>query len=158
MIAYIKFDCLSSTLIPRPTIYGELVLNIRETIILTFKIPEQQAYFTSKEVTTITGMTKDALRYYEHLGILPDVQRDQHNYRQYSYKNLEALQLIKIFRTLDLDLSLLTPANLAMDNQAKAAAFKQYQQVIHGRLQHLKAIDQLLATKIDYFENHSTNV
>lgn len=45
-----------------------------------------------------------------------------------------------------------------MDNQAKAAAFKQYQQVIHGRLQHLKAIDQLLATKIDYFENHSTNV
>lgn len=71
---------------------------------------------------------------------------------------MEALQLIKIFRTLDLDLSLLTPANLAMDNQAKAAAFKQYQQIIHGRLQHLKTIDQLLATKIDYFENHSTNV
>ncbi|WP_262344661.1 MerR family transcriptional regulator [Lactiplantibacillus plantarum] len=124
-------------------------------LLLTFKIPEQQHYFTTKEVTAMTGMTKDALRYYEHLGILPDVQRNQYNYRQYSHKNLETLQLIKIFRDLDLDLSLLTPAHLALDGQAKVVAFKQYQQVIRDRIRHLEAIDQLLATKIDYFEHQS---
>ncbi|WP_236945229.1 MerR family DNA-binding transcriptional regulator [Lactiplantibacillus plantarum] len=66
---------------------------------LTFKIPEQQHYFTTKEVTTITGMTKDALRYYEHLGILPDVQRNQYNYRQYSHKTWKHSKSLKYFGT-----------------------------------------------------------
>ena len=36
----------------------------------TFIIPDDLKNFSTKDVQTITGMTKDALRYYERLNLL----------------------------------------------------------------------------------------
>lgn len=48
-----------------------------------FTIPAEQTAFSTKEVVVITGMTKDALRYYEQQQLIGPVPRNHNNYRQY---------------------------------------------------------------------------
>lgn len=73
-----------------------------------FTIPAEQTAFSTKEVVAITGMTKDALRYYEQQQLIGPVPRNHNNYRQYSRQNLERLQFVATFRQLGLDLKLLS--------------------------------------------------
>lgn len=117
----------------------------------TFDIPNQ-TYFSTKEVTTITGMTKDALRYYEHLNILGDIKRDNNNYRQYSQGNLERLRFVQIFQTLGMNLNLLSKNNFDVTDQQKATDLREYRQNVRQQIVRLKSIDQFLTKKIDYFE------
>jgi len=119
----------------------------------TFDIPTGQDYFSTKEVTTITGMTKDALRYYEHLQILGEIKRNNNNYRQYSRRNLERLQFVRIFQTLGLDLSLLTQPDIELTNEKKATELRNYRQTVRQEINHLQDIDTFLTNKINYFEN-----
>ncbi|WP_082137288.1 MerR family transcriptional regulator [Lactiplantibacillus herbarum] len=96
----------------------------------------------------MTGLTKDALRYYEKIEILTDVPRDQNNYRQYSIDNLHQLQLIQGFRKLGLDLSLLTDSiNLTNDEQ-KLETLRACQKAVHDEMDRLTRIDTILAQQI----------
>jgi DNA-binding transcriptional MerR regulator len=53
------------------------------------------ATFTIGELATRTGLTPDALRYYERLGVLPRVPRTAGGFRVYSADVLARLQFIK---------------------------------------------------------------
>lgn len=117
----------------------------------TFEIPDQ-ASFSTKEVTAITGMTKDALKYYEHLNIMGPIKRDHNNYRQYSQRNLERLRFVQIFQTLGMDLNLLTNTESEPTDQQKAADLREYRQNVRQQITRLESIDQFLTKKIDYFE------
>ncbi|GEO70391.1 MerR family transcriptional regulator [Levilactobacillus acidifarinae] len=118
----------------------------------TFQIPTTQTSFATKEVTAITGMTKDALRYYERLGLLGAVPRDRNHYRQYSPQNLERLQFVQIFKRLGLDLNLLAGTDLNVTPARKAQDLRQYQQTVRQEMAHLTEIDAFLQRKIDYFD------
>lgn len=131
----------------------KIQLELQVKFIETFEIPTNQTDFATKDVTKITGMTKDALRYYEKLGILKNIQRDQNNYRHYSRHDLERLRFVKIFQYLDLDLSLLAADNGQLTPADKIAELKNYQQKVHQEQDHLAQIDQFLSKKITYFES-----
>lgn len=120
-------------------------------IIKIFEIPEKQGTFATKEVVAITGMTKDALRYYEKLGVLRNVQRDANNYRQYSQNDLERLRFVRMFQYLGLDLSLLANDDGKMTMVEKIAELQKYQTKVHQEQAHLAEIDEFLTKKIDYF-------
>lgn len=96
-------------------------------------------------------MTKDALRYYEKLGILKNVRRDQNNYRHYSSHDLERLRFVKIFQYLGLDLDLLANDNGQLTPEDKILQLKGYQMKVHQEQAHLAEIDKFLSRKIDYF-------
>jgi MerR family transcriptional regulator, copper efflux regulator len=53
------------------------------------------ATFTIGEVAARTGMTADALRYYERLGVIAPVHRTAAGYRVYTAETIERLRLIK---------------------------------------------------------------
>ncbi|PMD72300.1 MerR family transcriptional regulator [Companilactobacillus nuruki] len=118
----------------------------------TFNIPDNQTSFATKEVIAITGMTKDALRYYEHLDILGPIKRDKNNYRQYSKQNLERLQFVQIFRILGLDLSLLTKSELEISSSQKATELREYRETVRQEKVRMDEIEEFLTNKINYFD------
>lgn len=116
-----------------------------------FTIPAEQTAFSTKEVVVITGMTKDALRYYEQQLIGP-VPRNHNNYRQYSCQNLERLQFVATFRQLGLDLKLLSGDGHIPNRAQRIQELSSYRATVKKQIAQLQATDQFLAHKIAYFE------
>ncbi|WP_251953705.1 MerR family transcriptional regulator [Levilactobacillus brevis] len=118
----------------------------------TFIIPDDQKSFSTKDVQAITGMTKDALRYYERLNLLGPIVRNANNYRQYSKQNLERLQMVQIFRRLGLDLARLANTDVHDSPQKKIAELQDYQQTVSQEITRLTDMQNFLAQKIAYFQ------
>lgn len=45
-------------------------------------------FYSIKEVSEITGLSYDTLKYYSNEGLIPDVKRDRNNYRIFDEKNI----------------------------------------------------------------------
>lgn len=45
-------------------------------------------FYSMKEVSEITGLSYDTLKYYSNEGLIPDVKRDRNNYRIFDEKNI----------------------------------------------------------------------
>lgn len=61
--------------------------------------------FKIGEVTKITGMTADTLRYYEKFGLIANITRNSSGVRLYSEKNLSHLKFIKRAQNMNFSLS-----------------------------------------------------
>ena len=58
----------------------------------------------TKQVEELTGLTRQNIRYYERQGLLEPARADGNDYRDYSQKDVERLELIKMLRMLDMPL------------------------------------------------------
>jgi DNA-binding transcriptional MerR regulator len=58
--------------------------------------------FTIGQVSEITGISRDMLRYYEEKGILKPVQNYENNYREYSLSDIDIILSIEFYRSMDL--------------------------------------------------------
>lgn len=47
-----------------------------------------EKFYSMKEVSKITGLSYDTLKYYSNEGLIPDVKRDRNNYRIFDEKNI----------------------------------------------------------------------
>ncbi len=47
-----------------------------------------EKFYSMKEVSEITGLSYDTLKYYSNEGLIPDVKRDRNNYRIFDEKNI----------------------------------------------------------------------
>ncbi|QHT58762.1 MerR family transcriptional regulator [Paenibacillus lycopersici] len=52
------------------------------------------ATFSIKETARMTGLTEDALRYYEKIGLLPRAKRRENGRRMYREEDLQLMELI----------------------------------------------------------------
>ncbi len=50
--------------------------------------------YSMKEISTITGLTGDTLRYYEKIGLLPGIKRKANSHRVYGKKDMQLMELI----------------------------------------------------------------
>ncbi|WP_301098818.1 MerR family DNA-binding protein [Otariodibacter sp.] len=57
-------------------------------------------FFRKKELSTLTGLLPETIRYYESKGILTPPQRATNGYRLFTHKNLQELHFIKVCRSL----------------------------------------------------------
>lgn len=60
---------------------------------------------TIGEIARLTGVTIRTLRHYDHIGLLPPARITETGYRLYDEASLEKLQLILLFRELELPLT-----------------------------------------------------
>lgn len=58
---------------------------------------------TTHEVEKMLGITKQALIYYEKEGLIKP-SRDQNNYRNYSYQDIDIIKLIQLFRSMEVSI------------------------------------------------------
>lgn len=89
--------------------------------------------FTIGELATRSGLTPDALRYYERLGVIPRVPRTAGGFRVYSVDVLARLQFIKQAQRHGLTLAEIREL-LRLDTRRAASQCRQVQQLLQRKL------------------------
>lgn len=74
------------------------------------------------DVTEKLGMSADTLRYYERIGLLPKVERDNGGMRLYSDQDLSRLKFVRRAQSIDFTLAEITQLLKMRESPAKARA------------------------------------
>lgn len=111
-----------------------------------------------KEVSQVTGLSADTIRYYERIGLVPKIERKSSGVRDFSENDVAILEFIRCFRGAGMSIErLIEYMGLvqAGDNTVKAriVLLKEEQEELRSRLVEIqKALDHL-----DYkIENYQT--
>jgi DNA-binding transcriptional MerR regulator len=64
----------------------------------------EELFYTMKEVGQQTGLSADTIRYYEKIGLLPRITRNQAGVRQFSLQDLAILEFIGHFKSVGMSL------------------------------------------------------
>ncbi|MCD2248202.1 MerR family transcriptional regulator [Listeria marthii] len=114
-----------------------------------------------KQAADMFGLTVDTLRYYERVGVIPPVHRNESGYRDYQTSDLNWVYLVKNLRNAGLSVeSLIEFATLAQlrETQNVEAAQKQILidqlKELDEKLTEMKQVRDLLVYKIDTYDSH----
>ncbi|UHP11615.1 MerR family transcriptional regulator [Listeria marthii] len=114
-----------------------------------------------KQAADMFGLTVDTLRYYERVGVIPPVHRNESGYRDYKTSDLNWVYLVKNLRNAGLSVeSLIEFAALAQlrETQNVEAAQKQILidqlKELDEKLTEMKQVRDLLVYKIDTYDSH----
>lgn len=91
------------------------------------------AHFTIGELAARAGLTPDALRYYERLGVIPKAPRTAGGFRVYSADVLARLQFIKQAQRYGLTLAEIREL-LRLDTSRGASRCRRVQQLLQHKL------------------------
>ncbi|HBL6232029.1 TPA: MerR family transcriptional regulator [Listeria monocytogenes] len=114
-----------------------------------------------KQAADMFCLTVDTLRYYERVGVIPPVHRNESGYRDYKTSDLNWVYLVKNLRNAGLSVeSLIEFATLAQlrETQNVEAAQKQVLvdqlKELDEKLAEMKKVRELLVYKIDSYDSH----
>ncbi|EAD6992134.1 MerR family transcriptional regulator [Listeria monocytogenes] len=114
-----------------------------------------------KQAADMFGLTVDTLRYYERVGVIPPVHRNESGYRDYKTSDLNWVYLVKNLRNAGLSVeSLIEFAALAQlrETQNVEAAQKQVLvdqlKELDEKLAEMKKVRELLVYKIESYDSH----
>jgi DNA-binding transcriptional MerR regulator len=94
------------------------------------------ATFTIGELAARTGMTPDALRYYERLGVIAPIRRTTGGYRVYTGETIERLRFIKQAQLHGLTLAEIREL-LQVDTRAGVGRCRRVQKLLQKKLAEL---------------------
>ncbi|MBC1244851.1 MerR family transcriptional regulator [Listeria welshimeri] len=114
-----------------------------------------------KQAADMFDLTVDTLRYYERVGVIPPVHRNESGYRDYKTSDLNWVYLVKNLRNAGLSVeSLIEFATLAQLRETQDVEAAQKQVLIDQlkeldeKLAEMKRVRNLLVYKIDSYDNH----
>lgn len=91
--------------------------------------------YNIREIGQIFDVPSSTLRYYEELGILPEVKRDEHKQRVYTDEHIDRLQAITCFKRTGLPMS-----------------------KIHDFFEYAENLRDNIDKVVDMMENHEKNI
>lgn len=101
-----------------------------------------------KQAAELFGLTADTLRYYERVGVIPPVTRNESGYRDYQTRDLNWIYLVKNLRAAGLSIeSLIAFCSLSQvrDTEDVEAAQKR---ILHEQLEELEErLDEMLQAR-----------
>ena len=62
---------------------------------------------TISEVSRITGLSQDTLRYYERIKLIPAIKRSENGIREYEQSDVKWIDFVKCMRSVDLPIETL---------------------------------------------------
>ncbi|EHB5187200.1 MerR family transcriptional regulator [Listeria monocytogenes] len=114
-----------------------------------------------KQAADMFGLTVDTLRYYERVGVIPPVHRNESGYRDYKTSDLNWVYLVKNLRNAGLSVeSLIEFATLAQLRETENVEAAQKQVLVDQlkeldeKLAEMKKVRELLLYKIDSYDSH----
>lgn len=114
-----------------------------------------------KQAAELFGLTVDTLRYYERVGVIPPVMRNESGYRDYRTRDLNWIYLVKNLRAAGLSVeSLIEFCSLSQvrdteDVEAAQKGILQEQlEELDERLKEMQQVRALLQYKIDTYDDH----
>ncbi|HCV0580833.1 TPA: MerR family transcriptional regulator [Staphylococcus aureus] len=119
----------------------------------------------TKEVVAIMNISQDTLRYYEKVGVIPPVNRDENGYRIYNDSDLNWIYLVKNLRNAGVSIESLIefcrlvqlPKNENIQAQQKQILNKQLEE-LNENLKTIHDARDLLQYKIDNYDNHIAKI
>jgi DNA-binding transcriptional MerR regulator len=110
------------------------------------------------EVSERYGISADTLRYYERIGLVPTVHRNESGIRDYSEIDLKRVEFIKCMRSAGLPIEVLIEyVGLVQQGDATIAARKEILQEqraqLAARMAEMQKTLELLDYKISVYEN-----
>lgn len=101
------------------------------------------------EVSKEYGLSADTLRYYERIGLLPNVTRTASGIRDYSEQDCARVQFVKCMRAASVSIEALIEYMALMDEgdatlEARKALLEEQRELVRGRIAEMQAgLDRL---------------
>ncbi|MFQ3543197.1 MerR family transcriptional regulator [Halobacillus rhizosphaerae] len=103
---------------------------------------------TIKQAAEELRIPTDTIRYYDRVGLLPNLQRNQNGYRLFSDDDMYTLEMIKCFRATNMSIEDLTKIFAFQSNDSKVSLTERLRIISSQRenlLEQRKQIDEALA-------------
>ncbi|QGQ97343.1 MerR family transcriptional regulator [Paenibacillus psychroresistens] len=118
--------------------------------------------FSSKQVSEETRLSIHTLRYYEKIGLIYGIERDENGYRQYSESDIAWFQALSYFRAMGMPIREIQQFG-ALQNREDSAitARRKFMETYRGKV--IDQINELEKTlgkidhKINFFKNLETS-
>lgn len=114
-----------------------------------------------KKAAEMFDLTVDTLRYYERVGVIPPVHRNESGYRDFTTNDLNWIFLAKSLRNAGLSIeSLIEFAQFAQLRKTENVEFAQKQiladqlEELDAKLAEMQEVRDLLVYKIDTYDDH----
>lgn len=114
-----------------------------------------------KKAADMFDLSVDTLRYYERVGVIPPVSRNESGYRDYTTNDLNWIYLAKNLRNAGLSVeSLIEFAHLAQLREAQNVEKAQKQILVEQleeldrKLEEMQEVRELLVYKIETYDEH----
>ena len=109
------------------------------------------------EVSEQYGLSSDTLRYYERVGLIPPVQRNESGIRDYSELDLRRVEFIKCMRRAGLPIDVLIDyVGLVQEGdktiEARKEILKEQRELLAARMREMQNTLDILDHKIDVYE------
>lgn len=111
-----------------------------------------------KKVSELTGVSADTIRYYERIGLIPPVTRNQSGVRNFSDRDISVLEFVRFFRGAGVSVeSLIDYIGLVEQGDstigARLAILQEEREKLEERVSKLQAALDRLNHKIDNYQN-----
>jgi MerR family transcriptional regulator, aldehyde-responsive regulator len=110
------------------------------------------------EVSERYGISLDTLRYYERIGLIPPVHRNEGGIRDYNDLDLRRVEFIKCMRSAGLPIEVLIEyMGLVQQGdgtiEARKEILKEQRELLAARMDELQKTLDILDRKLDVYEN-----
>ncbi len=110
------------------------------------------------EVSERYGLSPDTLRFYERVGLIPPVNRNENGIRDYNEIDLKRVEFIKCMRSAGLPIEVLIEyVGLFQQGdqtiEARKEILKEQREILAARMAEMQKTLDLLDYKIDMYEN-----
>src|SRR5688500_18874183 len=110
------------------------------------------------EVSEQYGLSADTLRYYEHVGLIPPVNRSESGIRDYNELDLRRVDFIKCMRSAGLPIEVLIEyVGLVQKGdktiEARKDILKEQRALLAARMKEIQKTLDILDHKIEVYEN-----
>jgi DNA-binding transcriptional MerR regulator len=110
------------------------------------------------EVSEHYGLSSDTLRYYERIGLIPPVHRNEGGIRDYNDLDLRRVEFVKCMRSAGLSIEVLIEyVDLVQQGddtiETRKGILKEQRELLLARMKELQKTLDVLDHKIDVYEN-----
>ena len=110
-----------------------------------------------KKVSDLTGVSADTIRYYERIGLIPPVTRNQSGIRDFTEREIGLLEFVRCFRKAGVSVEALIDYVTLLEEgegteEARLAILTEQAENLDARLEELRAARERLAYKIDNYQ------
>lgn len=111
-----------------------------------------------KKVSELTGVSADTIRYYERIGLLPHITRNQSGIRDFTEREIGILEFVRCFRKAGMSVeSLIEYINLLVEGEgteeARLALLIEQRDELVSRIDEFNQARERLDFKINNYQN-----
>ena len=109
------------------------------------------------EVSELYGLSADTLRYYERVGLIPTVTRNDHGIRDYNELDLRRVEFIKCMRSAGLPVEVLTEYVALVQQgdqtiEARKEILVEQREQLRARMDEMQKTLDILNHKLEVYE------